>query len=68
MKKAIIDLGTNTFNLLIGTIEDGKFSIDYATKEPVLLGMNCINDGIIAHDAMVRAIEALGKFKLICDQ
>lgn len=68
MKKAIIDLGTNTFNLLIGTIEDGKFSIDYATKEIVLLGMNGINDGIIAPDAMVRAIEALGKFKLICDQ
>ena len=56
MKKAIIDLGTNTFNLLIGTIEDGKFSIDYATKEPALLGMNGINDGIIAPDAMVRAI------------
>lgn len=68
MKKAIIDLGTNTFNLLIGTIEDGKFAIDYATKEPVLLGMNGINDGIIAPDAMVRAIEALGKFKRICDR
>ena len=28
MKRAIIDLGTNTFNLLIGEIKNGKLSVN----------------------------------------
>ena len=66
MKKAVIDLGTNTFNLLIAEIEEGKI-VDISTrKEPVLLGMNGINEGRLSDNAMTRALETLGRFKAIC--
>lgn len=65
MKKAIIDLGTNTFNLLIGEIFNGKLEIDYATKEAVMLGMGGINEGRIAQDALERAKATLTRFKEI---
>ncbi len=66
MKKAIIDLGTNTFNLLIGTIDSSGLKVEFACKEPVLLGMGGINEGVIAPDAMERAMETLGRYAEIC--
>lgn len=63
MKRAVIDLGTNTFNLLVGIIEDGKLNVTFATKEAVLLGMGGINEGTIAEDAMLRAKSALSDFR-----
>ena len=68
MKKAIIDLGTNTFNLLIGNVEAGKLNIVRTEKEAVLLGMNGINDGIIAESAWLRAIQTLIRFKKYCEE
>jgi len=68
MRKAIIDLGTNTFNLLIGTLDHSGLNVDFACKEPVLLGMGGINQGIIAEDAMQRAMETLQRYKDICDE
>lgn len=67
MKKAIIDLGTNTFNLLIGTIDETEVKIEFATKVPVLLGMGGINEGIIAPDALDRAKTTLREYKNHCD-
>lgn len=67
MKKAIIDLGTNTFNLLIGTLDESGLNVAFACKEPVLLGMGGINQGVIAPDAMQRALETLKRYKDICD-
>ena len=66
MKKAIIDLGTNTFNLMIGEVVGNQFCKIYSTKTPVLLGMDGINHGVIAHDAMERAKQTLCDFKTIC--
>lgn len=68
MKRAIIDIGTNTFNLLIGTIEGKNLEITHATKEAVMLGMGGINEGMIADDAMQRAKDTLQRFKEICFQ
>lgn len=67
MKKAVIDLGTNTFNLMIGEVIGNQFTMLYTEKESVLLGMNGINEGVIAIDAMTRAKECLKRFKAICD-
>ncbi len=67
MKKAVIDLGTNTFNLLIAEVEDDNLSILYKTKEAVLLGMGGINDGIITKDAIDRALATLARFAEACD-
>ena len=64
MRKAIIDLGTNTFNLLIGDISEAGLDIVHSQKIPVMLGMGGINEGRIAPDAYQRAMDALTVFKL----
>ena len=68
MKKGIIDLGTNTFNLLIGTIDASEVKIEFATKVPVLLGMGGINEGFIAPDALKRAKSTLRDYRNYCDE
>lgn len=68
MRKAVIDLGTNTFNLLIAEIHGGKLNYIHSEKIPVLLGMGGINEGFIAEDAMDRAKLALHQFKLKCNE
>jgi len=50
----IIDLGTNTFNLLIVDRDSTGFEKVFSTKEGVGLGLGGINEGIIADDAMDR--------------
>jgi len=67
MRKAVIDMGTNTFNLLIADVDDCSFNSIHSTKEPVLLGMGGINDNRIADDAISRALLALKKFTKTCD-
>jgi exopolyphosphatase/guanosine-5'-triphosphate,3'-diphosphate pyrophosphatase len=58
----IIDLGTNTFNLLIVDRHADGFERVYSTKEGVGLGLGGINDGFIAQPAMVRGLETLETF------
>ncbi len=65
---AVIDLGTNTFNLLIADVFTRNFNNVYNEKEGVALGMGGINKGIIAPDAFERGVNALVKFKRICDE
>ncbi|MCH2228803.1 MAG: hypothetical protein MK105_00565 [Crocinitomicaceae bacterium] len=67
MRKAVIDLGTNTFNLLIAEVNNGQLNVIYSDKEAVLLGMGGINKGLIAPDALARAKETLRTFKNKCD-
>lgn len=62
MRIAIIDLGTNTFNLLIAEISgDASWSTVYKAKEAVKLGEGGITKGIIAKDAMHRGVAAFNK-------
>lgn len=68
MRVAVIDLGTNTFNLLIADIHTAGFDIVHNSKEGVALGMGGINEGKISAEAMERAFRAFEKFKGICDQ
>lgn len=64
MKKriGIIDIGTNTFNLLIVDKENDAFEKVFSTKEGVGLGLGGINDGFLADDAMQRGVETLIRF------
>ena len=66
MKKAVIDLGTNTFNLMIGEVVDGNLRVLETRKIPVMLGMGGINEGIIADDAWDRGIDCLSDFLEYC--
>jgi exopolyphosphatase/guanosine-5'-triphosphate,3'-diphosphate pyrophosphatase len=67
MLKAIIDLGTNTFNLIIAKVKSDGFELIYSEKDGVALGMGGINESVIAKDALQRAQDAILNFKTIID-
>ncbi len=56
---AIIDLGTNTFNLLITEVVDKTYNILTESKYPVKLGEGGIHKSTITPLAMKRGVEAL---------
>jgi exopolyphosphatase/guanosine-5'-triphosphate,3'-diphosphate pyrophosphatase len=58
---AILDLGTNTFHLLIAVIRDDHFTIIHREKFAVKLGEGGINRGIITDEAWNRGIMAIKK-------
>jgi exopolyphosphatase / guanosine-5'-triphosphate,3'-diphosphate pyrophosphatase len=61
---AVIDLGTNTFNLIIAEIEGGReFRKVFSYRIPVMLGEGSINSGIIGDAPFKRGIDALKKMK-----
>jgi len=63
MKKAVIDLGTNTFHVLI--FEDKKlvFNQSIAAK----IGMGGISEGIISEEGIQRALSVLTQFRGIIE-
>ena len=62
MQVAILDLGTNTFNLLIAESFDGnRYDILLNTKEGVKLGEGGINKKYITEAAFQRGIDAIGR-------
>lgn len=67
-RKAVIDLGTNTFNLLIAEINGESKKILHSSKEGVALGMGGINRNLITPEAEQRAIKALQNFDDICSR
>jgi exopolyphosphatase/guanosine-5'-triphosphate,3'-diphosphate pyrophosphatase len=67
VRKAVIDLGTNTFNLLIAERIEGKWRRIHTEKDGVALGMGGINQKIITEDAILRAEKALKHFKSISE-
>lgn len=63
MRIAVIDLGTNTFNLLIAESDgEGNFQSLYNEKLPVRLGEGGINSGIITEAAYQRGLEAMDTY------
>ena len=68
MRKAVIDLGTNTFHLFIVELEEGVLKTLYKEKIAVKIGKNGISKGLIAKDAMKRAVHTLEVFRTVLDQ
>ena len=62
MRVAAIDLGTNTFHLLIAETQELDFNILYKTNAPVRLGEGKLNDNIIIDAAFVRGLDQLTEF------
>lgn len=58
---AIIDLGTNTCNLLIAEYSQSTYHILYQGKKVVKLGKNGIDKNLLNEDGLKRAILAIGK-------
>ena len=68
MRVAIIDLGTNTFNLLIAEITDSAFKVIVKEKQAVKLGKSGLKEGQIMPDAFVRGVRAMVHYKNVIDQ
>jgi len=66
MERAVIDMGTNTFNLLIADVSDRELNVVFKKKFPVLLGMGGINEGVLCREAIQRAKDTLIDFKEEC--
>ena len=59
MRHAVIDLGTNTFNLLVFTQEEGRLRVVHSEEIPVFLGRGGIEQGTIVPEAFQRGLDAL---------
>ncbi|MBX2946504.1 MAG: exopolyphosphatase [Cyclobacteriaceae bacterium] len=60
---AIIDLGTNTFHLLIAEKLGDSFHIAHRDRQAVKIGKGGINENVIPSDGLERAIQTLNFFK-----
>ena len=67
-KLAIIDLGTNTFHLLLAEPKAAGYTIIHREKVAVKLGMGGINQDVIQSDAIGRALAVLKDFKTTIEQ
>ena len=69
MRLAVIDCGTNTFNLVIVELSDKPgYKKVFSTRIPVKLGENTINEGFIAELPFNRGLQAIASFKRNCDE
>jgi exopolyphosphatase/guanosine-5'-triphosphate,3'-diphosphate pyrophosphatase len=66
---ALIDMGTNTFHLLITEVDESGHHTDLVkTQLPVRLGQGGITNGAIAPEASERAMKALRDFRRQIDE
>ncbi len=64
---AIIDCGTNTFNLLVKEKVEGKWKTLFKTKLPVKLGEGGFSENMLMPNRMARGIDALYSYKNVID-
>ncbi len=65
---AAIDIGTNSFHLIITKIDSKKrFTVLTRAKEVVRLGSSSNDMKYISGDSLERGVETLKRFKMICD-
>lgn len=62
MRVGVIDLGTNTFNLLLAEVNSTGFDVILSTKEGVALGKGGIHKNEITQEAFERAIATINRF------
>jgi exopolyphosphatase / guanosine-5'-triphosphate,3'-diphosphate pyrophosphatase len=67
-KLAIIDMGTNTFHLLIAVAEGGSYTITHRERLSVKIGMGGINQGIITPEGIQRALVAMQSFNNVIER
>lgn len=68
MKQAIIDLGTNTFHLLIANQTGTTYTTLFRESRPAKIGQAGINQGIITEAGINRALTVLRYFRNVLDQ
>ena len=65
---ACIDLGSNSFHILIGELTKGRVTIVERLSEKVQLGENVASTGNISQQAYQRGMACLHRFKLLMRQ
>lgn len=68
MRIAVIDLGTNTCNLLIADLLNGAYKILHQSKQLVKLGDDKISENEISDAALQRTIDSFQKHKKIVEE
>lgn len=64
MNIAVIDMGTNTFHLLVASIKAGYLTQLYKERIPVKIGSGGISEGYINDAAIERGLDACRLFKV----
>jgi exopolyphosphatase / guanosine-5'-triphosphate,3'-diphosphate pyrophosphatase len=67
-KIGIIDMGTNTFHLLLAEADERGYHIVYRDRLAVKIGKGGINHGLITEEGINRALLAMQSFKNVMDQ
>jgi exopolyphosphatase / guanosine-5'-triphosphate,3'-diphosphate pyrophosphatase len=67
MRVAVIDLGTNTFHLLIAEVEKGLIKTLHREHRPTKIGKGGINQGVIQPEAIARAVDVLEDYCALVD-
>lgn len=65
MRVAVVDLGTNTFHLVIADLSADKFEIIHREKIAVKIGENGISKGVISQEAQQRALNTLEHYQSV---
>lgn len=60
---AVIDMGTNTFNLLVAEVDNNEVHFTHREKISVAFGAGSMQSNVISKDATDRAIDALRIFQ-----
>lgn len=68
MRIAVIDCGTNTFNLLVVDSNHLGFKTVYSSKIPVKLGEGGINNSLIKEIPFNRGVQAMSTFKVLLNE
>lgn len=66
--KAIIDMGTNTFHLVIASFEQDGYKILHRESQGVKIGKGSINKRVIGEDGVARAVQTLKSFQKTIQQ
>lgn len=67
-RTAIIDLGTNTFHLLVAEWDERSFRVVWNERRPTKLGVGGINRNLITPEARDRALTTLKAYRQQADQ
>ena len=66
MRKAVIDIGSNTINLIVADIYNGKLEVLYDGKNHARLARGGIVNGAMTLEAMQRGYDAINGYVLVC--
>ncbi|MBC7919606.1 MAG: phosphatase [Ferruginibacter sp.] len=68
MPVAIIDMGTNTFHLLIAELQGNGFQILHQESRAMKIGQGGISRGVLTEAACQRTLDGLAHFRRVADQ